>query len=355
MTSFNSPQDIHTATTRNTAPLEQPPADVTPPVGTTPPQILAQEAAEGHRGAAWRLLLWIMENDPRAVVAVASLDDDRLAHHLLEFIALGTWNGKPFVVPVPLRSAYSRTRLRTLFLPGAGMDFLRAERVLLSAVDDKRPAVRETAVQILGTIGSPSATPVLVRALNDPTPAVRLQAAKALGRPGNAAAVPALLKALRSADEQMGNQIFDSLVFIGHAAVPALLAESNNNSVWVRWHCIRALGAICDHRALSALVQALRDTDHSIAWVGAKGVARFGKQGMEPVLRLLITTDMSPWLAETASYVLRHLYLHDQKLKPYLEPVLESMHGVAYQIATPNAARKALSQLITDGLVVVPS
>src|SRR2546425_12375757 len=100
-------------------PPEQSPVDVAPPVGITPPQILAQDAATGRRGAAWRLLYWIMENDPRAVVAVSSLEDDRLAQHLLEFIAIGTWAGKPFVVPVPLRSTYARTRLRTLFLPEA--------------------------------------------------------------------------------------------------------------------------------------------------------------------------------------------------------------------------------------------
>src|SRR6266436_10195830 len=105
-----------------TAPPGQSPADVAPPIGITPPQILAQDAAAGRRGAAWRLLHWIMENDPRAVVAVSSLDDDRLAQNLLEFIAMGTWAGKPFVIPAPLRSQYTRTRLRTLFLPGAGID-----------------------------------------------------------------------------------------------------------------------------------------------------------------------------------------------------------------------------------------
>ncbi|MGZ3645885.1 MAG: hypothetical protein ACXVCM_18765, partial [Ktedonobacteraceae bacterium] len=83
---------------------EQLVSDVAPPIGITPPQILAQDAAAGKRGAAWRLLVWIMENDPRAIIAVSSLDDDRLAQNLLEFIALGTWAGKPFVVPVPLRS-----------------------------------------------------------------------------------------------------------------------------------------------------------------------------------------------------------------------------------------------------------
>src|SRR5947208_6482674 len=107
-------------------PADQPPADVAPPVGITPPQILAKDAAAGRRGAAWRLLHWIMENDPRAVIAVSSLEDDRLAQNLLEFIALGTWAGKPFVVPAPLRTAHARTRLRTLFLPGAGFDSVRS-------------------------------------------------------------------------------------------------------------------------------------------------------------------------------------------------------------------------------------
>src|SRR5713226_6404814 len=53
-------------------PLEQSGADVAPPIGITPPQILAQDAATGRRGAAWRLMVWIVESDPRAVIAVSS-------------------------------------------------------------------------------------------------------------------------------------------------------------------------------------------------------------------------------------------------------------------------------------------
>src|SRR5215831_14945266 len=175
----------------DTTPSEQAPADVAPPVGITPPQILAQDAAAGKRGAAWRLLVWIMENDPRAIIAVSSLEDDRLAQNFLEFIALGTWAGKPFVVPVPLRSALTRTRLRTLFLPGAGIDSVRAQRVAMSAARDKRPAVRETAIYILGLLESPVAAPLLIQALNDPVPSVRMQAVKAVGRVGDPSAVPA--------------------------------------------------------------------------------------------------------------------------------------------------------------------
>jgi HEAT repeat protein len=338
----------------DTIPPTQLTEDVAPPVGITPPQVLARDAAAGRRGAAWRLLYWIIENDPRAVVAFASLDDDRLARHLLEFIAMGsTWAGKPFVVPVPLRSAYARTRLRTLFLPGSGVDSVRAERVLLAAMHDSRPAVRENAASILGILGSPinrgATTHALVEALHDPIPAVRLQAAKALGRVGDPAAVPALLTALQSADEQLGSQIFSSLVRLGHAAVPVLVERSMSGSAWMRWHCVRALGDIRDLRALPVLVRALGDTDHSIAWMGAKGLVQFGQQSVGPVLRLLMAGGVTPWLVETASYVLRNQ--HDPKLKPYLEPVIESMQGVAFRVSTPQAAQKALSQLTADGVI----
>src|SRR5216683_6574162 len=265
-------------------PREQAAADVAPPVGDMPPQALARDAADGRRGAAWRLLYWIMENDPRAVVAVSSLDDDRLAENLLEFIALSTWAGKPFVIPAPLRSQYTRTRLRTLFLPGAGIDSIRSQRVAMSAARDKRPAVRETAIYILGILESPVAAPVLIEALNDPLPSVRMQAAKGLGRVGNPAAVPALLDALRGSDEQVGSQIFSALVRLDRAAVPALLEASTSNTAWVRWQCMRALGAIHDRRALPVLVAALSDSDHSVAWMGAKGLVYFGRLSVEPLL-----------------------------------------------------------------------
>lgn len=342
---------INTPVNTNAVPPVSTVNDVAPPVGITPPQVLAQQAADGSRGAAWRLMHWVMEDDPRAIVAVASLDDDRLPHHLLEFIALGTWAGKPFVVPVPLRSAHARTRLRTLFLPGAGMDFGRAERVLLSAVHDKRPAMRETAIHILGIIGSRIATSILIEALNDPVELVRLQAAKALGRTHDPAAVPALLRALHRDDEQLGSQIYLALVHLGAIAVPDLLTACTNSSAWIRWQCIRALGEICDPRALPVLVQALSDSDHSVAWMGAKALVRYGNGCLVPVLRLLATAETSSWLIETTSYVLHNLYVHDAKLKPYLEPVVQAMQGVASQIATPIAARKALSQLSLDGMV----
>src|SRR5437660_1194831 len=238
MTSSDHSSDIDQA---HTTTPDQSALEATPAVGVTPPQVLAEEAAVGRRGAAWRLMHWIIQDDPRAVVAVSSLNDDRLAQNLLEFIALGTWAGKPFVVPAPLRTAHARTRLRTLFLPSSGMDYARVERVLLAAVADKRPAIRESAIYLLGITGSRNATHLLTQALDDPVPAVRLQTVKALGRIRDATAVPALLKLLHIADEQMGSQIDFALARLGFAAVPALVGESMSSVPWFRWHCIRAV------------------------------------------------------------------------------------------------------------------
>ncbi len=117
----------------------------------------------------------------------------------------------------------------------------------------------------------------------------------------------------------------------------------------MRWNCVRALGAIRDYRALPVLVRELADTDHSIAWMAAKGLVQFGGLSVGPVLRLLMSAQVTSWLVETSSYVLSNQ--HDRKLKPYLEPVIEHMHGVAFRVATTHYAHKALTQLIADGLI----
>jgi hypothetical protein len=71
---------------------------------------------------------------------------------------------------------------------------------LVQTLQDPDPAVRLTAVEVLGRMGADArdAVPHLVRLLDDPNLAVRKAAARTLGRIGPAAheAVPALMKSL---------------------------------------------------------------------------------------------------------------------------------------------------------------
>jgi hypothetical protein len=349
MTPFDSSSQTNNISSKFVA-SNQPEVDSVPPVGVASPLVLAEEAAAGSRGSAWRFLYWIIENDPRAIQAFSALSDERLAQNIVEFIALGTWAGRPFAVPAQLRTPYARTRLRTLFVSLPDGNKSRVERVLLADIHDQRPAVRETAIYILGIIGSTVAIPELLTVLHDPLLSTRLQAAKALGRTGSAEVVFALLDALHGADEQLGSQIFMALVNLGHKAVPALLNISQSSSSWLRWHSIRALAEIRDPRAFPVLVQALTDKDHSVAWMAAKGLAPFGKNCIEPLLHLLITTEMTPWLVETASYVLHYQCQNHAELKPFLEPVIQQMHQSSYRDGTGYAALHAQEQLQASGV-----
>ncbi|GHO50163.1 HEAT repeat domain-containing protein [Ktedonospora formicarum] len=327
--------------------------DETPPIGDVSPAQLARDAAEGRRGAAWRLMLWIISNDKRAEEAVASLNDDRLAQHLLEFIAMGTWAGKPFVVPAKLRSPYARIRLGTLFMPDIVMPRQRIERVLFAGIGDRRHEIRSAAITILGEIGDRAGEPLIEAALHDPSHPVRLQAVKALGKMHDPSVVPDLLEMLKSGDEQMVNQVFAALVQIGPTTIPVVAKELHSASPWIRWHCMRALGEMQDYRGLPYLVEGLRDKDYGVAWMAAKGLVKYGKASLEPVLRQLQGVIPTLSLAETSCYVLHQLYLRDSRLMPSLKPVVEAVNGVAFDIALPPLAGKALNQLYADHLLPV--
>ncbi|HTK11481.1 MAG TPA: HEAT repeat domain-containing protein [Ktedonobacteraceae bacterium] len=351
MTNSHYPEPSNSTPQTTIVEAVEQPIEAMPPIGITPPQELARDAAAGHRGAAWRLLYKIMENDPHAVEAVASQKDDNLAQHLLEFIAFGTWAGKHFVIPPPLRSSYyARTRLYTLFLPESGMPSAQAQRVLFQAAREQHPAFREAALSILSVMSTPDALPVLQDALHDPIQAVRLQAIKGLERLKLPATIPALTQALSGADEQTTIQIFTALASIGHPAVPTLLNLSASPSAWIRWNCMRALSKISDYRSIPALTKALRDADHGVAWMAAKGLVDFGALSIEPVLRSLTGGEITPWLVETAAHVLSSQ--RNPQVRPYLAPLLTQMHSFSYMhTGISYLAHRTLNQMLDEGII----
>lgn len=314
-----------------------------PPVGTTPPDELVAAAAQGKRGAAWRLLHWIGEESREALAAIRRFPDESLLWHLLEWLALGTWVGKPFRVPPAMRQPHFRTQVRTLFLPGPGVPEGLARQVLFAGLRDARPAVREQAAHLLGILGDPATAPDLLNALHDASPAVRVQAAKALGRLQLPEAVPALVEALHMHDEALASQVRLALLQLGASVIPTLLEAARSPDAWVRWHVLRVLGSLHDQRGLPALVQALADNDYAVAWMAARELAAMGTPVVRPVLHLLMTAPLTPWLMETAAYVLRRQ--HQQQLQPVLAPVIRAMHSTDYRIEVPLAVEQALAQL----------
>ncbi len=313
-----------------------------PPVGTTPPAALVAQAAQGKRGAAWRLLHWIGEDNREAIEAVRRYPQSRLLDLLLEWLALGTWAGKPFQVPRAMRQPHFRTQVSTLFLPGSGAPPGLVKEVLCAGLRRPQAAVRETAAHLLGILGDELAAPDLVAALRDPVSAVRAQAAKALGRLHVPQTAAALVDALTYHDEALASQARQALLQLGPAGVPPLMAAARSADAWVRWHALRALGELHDARGLPALVEGLADSDYAVAWMAARALASMGAGVVEEVLRLLLRAPDTPQLMETAAYVLRAQ--RSPQVKSVLVPVIRSMHDVDYRVAMPLAVEHALEQ-----------
>lgn len=321
-----------------------------PPVGSTPPATLAAQAAEGRRGAAWRLFHWIAEGNREAIEAVRSCPDGRLLTYLLEWLALGSWAGKSFNVPKEMRQPHFRTRVISLFLSGPGPAEGFARPVLLNGLRDRRPEIRATAAHLLDLLADPATAPDLIAALRDENSAVRVQAAKALGRLRLVSACPALVAALNARDEAVASQVRQALLQIGSHAAPPLLEAAHSHDPWVRWHALRALGDLHDARSLPALVEALADSDQAVAWMAARDLAPMGLPVVKPVLQLLINVPCTPWLMETAGYVLRQ-QRNPLHLATILQPVISSMHDVDYRITAPMAAEHALAQLANSSSI----
>jgi hypothetical protein len=290
------------------------------------------------------LFHWIAQGNREAIEAVRNVPDGRLLTYFLEWLALGTWAGKPFKVPRQMRQPHVRTQVLSLFLPGPGPADRLVLQVLLTGLHDRQSTVRAAAAHLLGLLDNPDTEPELLATLRDGNPEVRIQGAKALGRLHLVSACPALVAALNAHDEALASQVRQALVQIGSPAVPDLLGAAHSPDPWVRWHALRALGALRDARCIPALVEALADSDHAVAWMAARDLAPMGSQVVTPVLELLVGAPGTPWLMETAGYVLRQ-QRHPPELAAVLQPVIRSLHEVDYRITAPMAAEHALEQL----------
>lgn len=117
--------------------------------------------------------------------------------------------------------------------------------------------VRVAAVQILGEIRDPAATPALCDVLRfDPSLDLRARAAASLGQLGGSEAQAALLEALSDEEWPVRCQAARALGLLGAAAAaPALAAAMPDHHWWVRVNCAEALARLgpAGARELAAL------------------------------------------------------------------------------------------------------
>jgi HEAT repeat protein len=98
-----------------------------------------------------------------------------------------------------------------------------------------------------------------------------------------------LMEMLSDADGMTRLKARDALVKMGSRAVPDLvLALRVSSSDQVRWEAAKALGSIEDIEAVPALVEALGDENHDVAWLVGEALRSYKEKAWVPLLKLLM-------------------------------------------------------------------
>ena len=119
------------------------------------------------------------------------------------------------------------------------------------------------------------------------------------------AGIPELIAALASSSPVARKKAREALVALGGPAVPTLIQLLSHRQPHVRWEAAKALGAIADPIAASALVNALEDRDGDVRWLAAEGLAALGRDALQPLLAALMERSDRDWLCEGAHHVCR--------------------------------------------------
>ncbi len=173
-------------------------------------------------------------------------------------------------------------------------------------------AVREAAVWALGMMGDPRGVIILVQALHDPEPIVRESAARALGiikypndtkKPigrfedmtEDRRAADALLKVLK--DKEVGVKASAAAALSNYGkpeVMKTLMGMLTDSSSTIRAAAATGLGGCPYMEVIPALIRLLRDDDFFTRLCAARSLGRLGDaQALDPLLEMLHDTNAS--------------------------------------------------------------
>jgi HEAT repeat protein len=258
----------------------------------------------------------------------------------------------------------------------------RVVPALAAALEDRDPATRAAAAELLGALGAPAreSAPALIAALGDREAAVRATVASALGQAGAGvrAVVPALLKALKDPDPGVRGGAEQSLRDRFRFArdpvgedpdarddVPALVAGLGDGDARVRAVAAYNLWQIGRPRAAAAtpaLAAALEDPNESVRLYAAAALvvqepenraALAALEGMIP--RLLRETSKGPGrlYAPGIRFVAEVLGALGDKAEPAIPYLIRV--GLRYPGASGEPTSAAEAALVKLGPVAVPA
>jgi HEAT repeat protein len=136
-------------------------------------------------------------------------------------------------------------------------------------------------VQFLGITKAESAIPILIKALQDENPSIRERAAYSLGNIGTEASIASLSKALlEDEDSSVRERAAYSLGNIGTEASIASLSKAllEDEDSSVREVAVHSLGNIGSNTTIPCLIQGINDEDYSVHISAANALIKIGSK-----------------------------------------------------------------------------
>jgi len=135
----------------------------------------------------------------------------------------------------------------------------------------------------------------------------------------------------------------NALVEIGRASVIPLIHELKSPSNRTCWEVTKALGAIRDSAAATALAENLDHDASDVRWATAEALIAIGRQGLRQTLVALLTKSAASDLRRAARHVIWHFAHHPSG--DLLRPLLARFNAFEPAVAIPPAALKALHEM----------
>lgn len=187
--------------------------------------------------------------------------------------------------------------------------------ILVAALRDPEPMVREIAAQGLGYLGDERAAAPLAAALKDPDVHVRRRAASALITTPAKSVIRELTEAtLRDPDATVRRFAVEALGWIGDPAVVTTLARAAQDpSPDVRRYAATQLGRLKDAAGLDALISLFKDKDEDVRWAAVQAVANMrDRRAVQHLVAAL--EDPAPQVANAAEAGLQKLGIGRQRV-----------------------------------------
>lgn len=143
---------------------------------------------------------------------------------------------------------------------------------------------RARALRVLGELRVPAAVPVVLEALEDRDPDVRNVAARALGTMKLQATDEALVALLGRHDQVVSARIAAMCIEIGSRTAPLLVNTLRVGSTKARFWAARILGEIRDHSAATALGEALQDAEPDVRSAAARALGTIADRSTATLL-----------------------------------------------------------------------